>query len=389
MMRGWPKKPLGELVMPTEQRDPRDTPSEEFLYVDIASVDNNFKVVAGAKKLLGADAPSRARKVIRKGDVIVSTVRPNLNAVALVPSSLDNQICSTGFSVLRPSKNVLSRYLFAFVRSPLFIDALVARTTGANYPAVNDGEVKEVQVPVPPLAEQKRLIALLDEADELRKLRVKADSRAVNFILALFQEMFGDGQSFPTKPLIELVDADRGISYGVVQRGNQFPGGVPLLRISDFGHNFVDPRNLVLVDPEISAQYRRTVLVGGELVVSIRGTVGRVAIVPPEAKGWNVAREVGVIPLLPGVSRPFLHTYMLSSFAQTFMTNEVRGIAQRGINLEDLRRLPIPIPPLLLQQEFAQRVEEFRELESAQAASRQRLDDLFQSMLHRAFNGEL
>jgi type I restriction enzyme S subunit len=104
-------------------------------------------------------------------------VRPNLNAVALVPGNLDNQICSTGFSVLRPSEKVLSGYLFAFVRSPAFVDYLVARTTGANYPAVNDGEVKDVPVPVPPLAEQEQIVKLLDEADEMRKLRAQADRR--------------------------------------------------------------------------------------------------------------------------------------------------------------------------------------------------------------------
>jgi type I restriction enzyme S subunit len=125
------------------------------------------------------------------------------------------------------------------------------------------------------------------------------------------------------------------------------------------------------------------------LVVSIRGTVGRIAVVPAEAKGWNVAREVAVIPLLPKVSRPFLYAYMLSSFAQNFIMNEVRGIAQRGINLADLRRLPVPIPPSPLLKEFAQRVTEIHELEASQAASRQRLANFFQSLLHRAFNGEL
>jgi type I restriction enzyme S subunit len=380
---------LGDLVLSTEQRDPRKNPTEEFSYVDIAGVDNMAKAIVETKRIVGADAPSRARKVIRTGDVIVSTVRPNLNAVALVPSSLDNQICSTGFSVLRPSAKVTSGYLFAFARSSSFIGNLVARTTGANYPAVSDGEVKDVPVPMPPVAEQERIVKLLDEAEELRKLRAQADHRTAALLPALFHEMFDDGQSFPTKPLVGLVDASRGISYGVVQRGNHFARGVPLLRISDFGGNVVDPHDLVSVDPRISAQYRRTVLLGGELVVSIRGTVGRIAVVPAEAKGWNVAREVAVIPLLPKVSRPFLYAYMLSSFAQNFIMNEVRGIAQRGINLADLRRLPVPIPPSPLLEEFAQRVTEIHELEASQAASRQRLANFFQSLLHRAFNGEL
>jgi type I restriction enzyme S subunit len=190
-MKRWPTIPLGELVLPTEQRDPKEIPTKEFFYVDIASVDNETKAIVETKRIRGADAPSRARKVIRRGDVIVSTVRPNLNAVALVPDNLDNQICSTGFSVLRPSANVTSGYLFAFVRSPFFIGCLVARTTGANYPAVNDGEVKDVAIPVPHLAEQERIVKLLDEADELRKLRAQADRRTADLIPALFHDMFG------------------------------------------------------------------------------------------------------------------------------------------------------------------------------------------------------
>ena len=150
-MNRWPSKPLRELLLPTEQRDPRAKPTEEFFYVDIASVDNEAKAIGTTKPMMGADAPSRARKVIRGGDVIVSTVRPNLNAVALVPVSLDNEMCSTGFSVLRPSPKLLSGYLFAFVRSSGFIGDLVARTTGANYPAVNDSDVKAVLLPVPPI----------------------------------------------------------------------------------------------------------------------------------------------------------------------------------------------------------------------------------------------
>ena len=176
---------------PPSNETQRQTHSEEFLYVDITSVNNEAKAITGFKKIAGADAPSRARKVIRNGDIIVSTVRPNLNAVALVPSSLNNQICSTGFSVLRPSEKVLSGYLFAFVRSSFFINALIARTTGANYPAVNDGEVKEVPVPVPPLAEQERIVKLLNEAEGLRTLRAQVGNRMDALIPALFDEMCG------------------------------------------------------------------------------------------------------------------------------------------------------------------------------------------------------
>src|SRR5947207_1219034 len=152
-MNGCSTLPLGDLVLPTAVGDPTRAPTQEFKYVDISSVDGVSKTIVGAKRLLGAEAPSRARRTIRTGDIIVSMVRPNLNAVARVPDDLDGQICSTGFAVLRPSEMVSGGYLFAFVRSPKFIDYLVARTTGANYPAVTDREIREVPIPLPPLEE--------------------------------------------------------------------------------------------------------------------------------------------------------------------------------------------------------------------------------------------
>src|SRR2546428_1740755 len=111
-------------VVKVEARDPRREPETAFSYVDIAGIDNRSGKVSVAKQLHGKDAPSRARRVIHTNDVIVSTVRPNLNATALVPEWLDNQICSTGFCVLRCRKSLAPQYLYAFTRTKDFVDTL-------------------------------------------------------------------------------------------------------------------------------------------------------------------------------------------------------------------------------------------------------------------------
>lgn len=161
---GWRWVRLGEVCEEkTGTRDPRLQPFETFCYVDISSVDNNQKRILNTSVLLGKDAPSRARQVINAGDVIVSTTRPNLNAVALVPHELDNQICSTGFCVLRPKKELERDYLFAYVCSPDFVKNLSDLVKGALYPAVTDKQVKAQVIPVPPLHEQKRIAAILNE----------------------------------------------------------------------------------------------------------------------------------------------------------------------------------------------------------------------------------
>ena len=160
----WPRVPLGEVChTPTEKRDPRVNPDRTFRYVDIASVDNRLKQIIQWKSVPGRDAPSRARKVIRCGDAIVSMTRPNLNAVARVPEELDDQICSTGFCVLRANDRIDPRYLFAFVQSPYFVDPLTDMVRGALYPAVKDRDVFFQRIPLPPLSEQRRIAARLDE----------------------------------------------------------------------------------------------------------------------------------------------------------------------------------------------------------------------------------
>jgi type I restriction enzyme S subunit len=379
-MKRWPTRPLGELILTTGQRDPRERPTEAFSYVDIAGVDNDSKMIVAEKRIVGSDAPSRARKIIGKGDVIVSTVRPNLNAVAIVPDHLDDQICSTGFSVLRPSERVTSGYLFAFVRSPFFINQLVARTTGANYPAVNDGEVKEVSIPVPPLPEQERIVKLLDEADELRKLRAQADRRTAQLIPALFHEMFGDARhKWPTTTVEKLADVKAGFAWKSQLYSQAETDGPAIIRIQNLGGN--DNAQIVYYRGDIVPGYW---IDAGEILVSLSGSF--------KAYRWQGRRALlnqRIVAVRPRqqIDGDFLFAVLASRLAE--IQDQAMGIAVANASMATVREMQIPVPPLPLQKEFAQRVTEIRAMEAEQAASRQRLDALFQSMLHRAFDGEL
>lgn len=152
---------ISEVCTLTETCDPRKDPDVMFHYVDIASVDNKLKKITSAKKLLGKDAPSRARKRIRQGDIILSTTRPNLNAVAIVPEELDGQVCSTGFCVLRPREIIERDFLFFHCLSEPFVGALTDLVKGALYPAVSDKQVFSQIIPLPDLATQRRIAARL------------------------------------------------------------------------------------------------------------------------------------------------------------------------------------------------------------------------------------
>lgn len=172
--QNWQKRKLGEVCENyTGTKDPRKSPEISFQYVDISSVDNINKRITESRKILGKDAPSRARQVIFADDVIVATTRPNLNAVALVPEKLNDEICSTGFCVLRPSDEINRDFLFAFVQSPYFIESLSDLVKGALYPAVTDKQVKQQTISLPPIEEQRKIAERINEqiqaAETLKK----------------------------------------------------------------------------------------------------------------------------------------------------------------------------------------------------------------------------
>ena len=156
---------------------------------DISSIDRKAKKIIKPISMIGENAPSRARKTIKEGDIPVSTTRPNLNAVAIVPANLDNQICSTGFCILRPSGLVDSEFLFFLVRSEMFIKSISDLVRGALYPAVTDKQVLAEKIPLPPLPEQKRIVAELNSkmaAVEKARIAAEAELEAINALPAAF-----------------------------------------------------------------------------------------------------------------------------------------------------------------------------------------------------------
>ena len=136
--------------------------------------------------------------MIEADDVLISTVRPNLNTVVRVPRDLDGEIASTGFCVLRPKPFALnSSYLFYFTQTNKFVEHLTRVATGASYPAVSDSDIFATRIPWLPLPEQKRIAALLEKADRLRRTRRYARQLSDTFLQSVFLEMFGDPLANP------------------------------------------------------------------------------------------------------------------------------------------------------------------------------------------------
>ncbi len=158
---GWARARLGKICLPVETTNPRTRPDETFQYIDIASIDNRRNLIAKPKRLLGRDAPSRARQRIKKGDTLFSTVRTYLRNIALVPDEYNGQVCSTGFCVIRPMPIINPEFVFYYVLTDEFISKVTPTQTGILYPATKDLVIFGQPIPIPPRREQDEIASRL------------------------------------------------------------------------------------------------------------------------------------------------------------------------------------------------------------------------------------
>jgi type I restriction enzyme S subunit len=270
-------------------------------------------------------------------------------------------------------------------------------------------QLSEFTFPLPPLAEQKQIAAKLDEL--LAQVdTIKARLDAIPKILKRFRQSVlaaaGSGRlteewreskgecSWSSATLIEICNPKRALTYGVIKLGDETSDGVICLRTSNVRWLQVDVDSVKKIAPEISNEYTRTILDGTEVLVNVRGTLGGVAAATPEMKGWNVSREVAVVPISSGIANSeFIAFLIASEEKQKWLTGVQKGVAYTGINIEDLRELPINLPSRAEQTEIVRRVEQLfafaDQIETRVQDATARVNHLTQSILAKAFRGEL
>ncbi|MBR3799733.1 MAG: restriction endonuclease subunit S [Bacteroidales bacterium] len=157
----WEVKRLGEICdIDKESLSSKTDPEYKFDYISLSDVDSdNFEI--STSKQIFKTAPSRARRIVKKGDVIISTVRPNLQAFFLIKNNVENLIVSTGFAVLTPQKNVLGEYLIQYVFSDKVSRQFFQLVVGSNYPAVNSSDIAHLKLAIPPIKEQEKICNVL------------------------------------------------------------------------------------------------------------------------------------------------------------------------------------------------------------------------------------
>jgi type I restriction enzyme, S subunit len=150
---------------------------------------------------------------------------------------------------------------------------------------------------------------------------------------------------YPSVPLAQLIEPARNISYGIIQPGSAIVDGVPVIRVSDVRNGQISTTNPLRVRPELEAQYQRTRLRGGELLLTIVGTIGETAIVPQELAGWNVARAIAVLPVRSDVGAYWVQLALKLPIVRSQIDGRLNTTVQATLNLGDVAQLPILLPP--------------------------------------------
>jgi type I restriction enzyme S subunit len=365
----WRVQRLKQLAGLNPESLPEDTdPAREIVYVDIGGVNNLGRIVEREQLTFGS-APSRARRIVRDGDVIVSTVRTYLRAIASISSPEPGMVVSTGFAVVRPDDGFSTDYAAYALRGPYFVERVVANSKGASYPAINEGEMATYELAVPPECEQRAIAAFLDRETAridtlvakkerlialLQEKRTALITRAVtkgldakvrmensgvewlgkipaHWNLLRFKLLFRDIYRYPTYYDIEYV-----------------PDGVPEVR----GEALVDGAITALPDQryitaETNTRFARTILQEGDLVISVRGTMGKVGLVLREFVGANItANLLKLSPRKNVATGRYLSWLLRSDFFLKALDRQSPQTTIQTITMAQIATIVLPIPGL-------------------------------------------
>jgi type I restriction enzyme, S subunit len=262
--------------------------------------------------------------------------------------------------------------------------------SGTTRGKLTQAGASEIPIPIPPIGEQRRIAALLDQGDLLRRQRRLALEQLGGIARAVFQEMFGgDSSADRTEPLGDhlsfITSGGRNWARFYAPTGSRF------IRSLDVRMNFIGNDDVVFVRPPENAEARRTRVESGDVLLTITGSrIGRVASVPNELAGSYVSQHVAILRPKTSILARFLSFYLsVDGGGQRQIAKAQYGQTKPGLNFEQIKRFNIPVPPISLQARFVTRTEDIDVLRTLQRAHLAKLDALFAGLQDRAFRGEL
>lgn len=274
-----------------------------------------------------------------------------------------------------------------------------AHGTGTTMMHVGKSSMENRSVPIPPLTEQKQIVAILDKAfaaiDQAKANIEKNIENAKELFQSKLNEIFSQkGEGWEEMLLPELVEKTCSLSYGIVQPGEDYPNGIKVVRPTDMKKTFVEVNKLKRVHPDKVSSYGRTTLTGNELLLCVRGDTGLISLTTKELAGANVTR--GIVPILFNnqlIRLNFGYYQFASKSLQKQIKQSTYGAALMQINIRDVKKLKLNIPALDVQDKLlpqldkiSQNTESILKFYSKKLFN---LEDLKKSILQKAFAGEL
>lgn len=350
---------------------------------------NQEIIVSSRNHITSIGLEKSAAKLMPKDSVLIALTGTTTGVVGYLTFEACANQSVTG---ILPSEKHFPKFLFYYLKS--IRPQVLNDAYGGAQPHISQGYVKQLKIPLPPLEEQKKIAAILEATDNYRQKTKALIDKYDQLTQSLFLDMFGDPVTNPKGWIVvrfdQLVSEECPLTYGIVQPGDEVENGTPCVRPVDLKTQYVDSFDLKRIDPEISLKFKRTILKGGEILLSVRGSVGVISIAALSLKNTNVTR--GIVPIWFDenlANKLFFYFLYKTNSIQRRLAELSKGATLIQLNLKDLRELPLIKPSLELQNLFAERVEQIEKQKQQAEASLVKAEELFSSLLQRAFKGEL
>ena len=390
----WPVVELGEVL----------THRKEFTTISDLETYKRCRVQLHAKGIvlrdtvLGAEIRTKKQQVCRAGEFLVAEIDAKVGGYGIVPDALDRAIVSSHYFLFHVDDSVLDRnFLSCFVRTPAFDDQVSAQGS-TNYAAIRPQQVLEYEIPLPPLDEQWRIVAHIEELasriEEARGLRAKAVGEAEMLWEASSDRIFAALSLNDINTRLEAVTERVTKGESPKWQGFDYVSDGPLfLRSQNVLWGYVDITSATRVPQAFHDKLSRSALRPGDVLINLVGaSIGRSAVVPDKIGDANINQAVAVISPTPQLNSRFLMSFLISPLAQRVLHMGKVETARPNITLTGLRKLTIPIPSLPEQHRIVAYLDALQAkvdaLEQLQANTQAELDALLPSVLDKAFRGE-
>ena len=386
MKEGWKMVKLGEVCEKTKNIKWQDVATEEiYRYIDLTSVDRETSSILETQSVSSNNAPSRAKQIVSKGDILFATTRPTLKRVCIIPDRFEGDICSTGFCVLRPKNAVLSNWIYYALKDDSFMTYITPLQKGASYPAVTDNDVKNYVVPLPPFEEQHRIVGILDAAfAKIDALKKNAEENLKN-AKALFQQVLAQElqpkEGWVEKKIGEVCEVINGRAYKQNELLNK--GKYKVLRVGNFFTN----NSWYYSDLELE---ENKYCDKGDLLYAWSASFG-----PKIWDGERVIYHYHIWKMICNdcIDKFYMHYYLQSSLFIHKALKDLHGTTMAHITKGIMESTSISFPSIEEQHRIVSTLdtlsEKCRRLEQVAQQTIRECDALKQSILRQAFSGEL